>query len=192
MGDVLDLDPLEARLAERLAGLRAAHGLSLDALAARTGISRATLSRVERGETSPTATMLGRLCAAYGWTLSRLMAAAEEAPPALIRGPEQPAWTDPETGFRRRLASPPGPGLTLELTRCHLPPGAALAYPAPPFARMEQHLLLLEGALEFSHDTETWRLAPGDCLRLRLTGPTRLAGGPAGADYLLAIAGTAP
>jgi transcriptional regulator with XRE-family HTH domain len=188
MGDTLAPDPLEARLAERLAALRTAHGLSLDALALRTGISRATLSRVERGETSPTATMLGRLCAAYGWTLSRLMAAAEEAPPLLVRAADQPAWTDPETGFRRRLASPPGPGLTLELTRCELPPGTALAYPAPPFARMEQHLLLLAGALDFSHGDESWSLAPGDCLRLRLTVATRLAAGRKGADYLIAIA----
>jgi len=179
---------LEAALAARLAALRAASGLSLEELAQRTGISRATLSRLERGETSPTAAMLGRLCAVHGWTLSRLMAEAEGAAPPLVRLAEQPRWTDPETGFRRRAASPPGPGLRMEMVAGELPPGAAVSYPAPPVPRMEQHLLLTGGALRFEHGAEAWELAPGDCLRLVLTGPTRLAAGPGGATYLIAIA----
>jgi transcriptional regulator with XRE-family HTH domain len=181
------LDPLERRLAMRLAALRAGQGLSLEELAQRTGISRATLSRLERGETSPTAAMLGRLCAVYGWTLSRLMAAAEGQAPALVRLAEQPRWIDPETGFRRRAASPPGAGLRMEMVACELPPGAAVAYPAPPVPGMEQHLLLTTGALHFTHADHGWDLAPGDCLRLTLTGPTRLAAGPSGAGYLIAI-----
>lgn len=181
-------DPLERRLAARLAALRAESGLSLEELAQRSGISRATLSRLERGETSPTATMLGRLCAVHGWTLSRLMAEAEGTAPALVRLADQPCWTDPETGFRRRAASPPGPGLRMEMVAGELPAGAAIAYPAPPMPRMEQHLLLTTGTLRFEHGPQGWDLAPGDCLRLVLTGSTRLAAGPEGAAYLIAIA----
>lgn len=181
-------DPLERRIAARLAALRAGSGLSLEELAQRSGISRATLSRLERGETSPTAAMLGRLCAVHGWTLSRLMAEAEGAAPELVRFADQPRWTDPETGFRRRAASPPGAGLRMELVTGELPAGAAIAYPAPPVPRMEQHLLLTAGKLRFEHGPQVWELAPGDCLRLVLTGPTRLAAGPEGAAYFIAIA----
>jgi transcriptional regulator with XRE-family HTH domain len=188
MGETL-ADPVEARIAARLAALRLAHALSLDDLAARTGLSRATLSRIERGETSPTAAMLGRLCAAFGWTLSRLMADAETPPAGLLPAAEQPEWSDPETGFRRRAISPPAPGLRIELVEAELPPDAAIAYPAPPIAGMEQHLHLVAGVLDFTHGPDTWRLAAGDCLRLRLTSPTRLAApGPAPARYLIAIA----
>jgi transcriptional regulator with XRE-family HTH domain len=178
-------DAIEARIIERLAALRVAAGLSLEELAARSGISRATLSRIERGETSPTAGQLGRLCAVHGWTLSRLMAAAEDAAPALIRRAEQPAWTDPRSGFTRRAASPPGPGLRVEITACALPAGAAIAYPAPPVPAMEQHILMQAGTLDFTHDAETWRLAAGDCLRLHLHGSTSLAAGARGARYLI-------
>ncbi len=181
-------DPVERRLAWRLAALRTERGFSLEELAERSGISRATLSRLERGETSPTAAMLGRLCAVYGWTLSRLMAAAEADSAALIRRADQPAWQDPETGFRRRAVSPPGPGLRLELTECELPAGAAIAYAAAPVHGMEQHVLVLAGQLDFTLREETWRLAPGDCLRLRLDGPTRLAAtGRSASRYLIAI-----
>lgn len=184
----LAADPLEARIAARLAALRAERAWSLDELAERSGVSRATLSRLERGETSPTAAVLGRLSAAFGWTLSRLLAAAEagEAPP-LLRRADQPVWTDPETGFRRRSVSPPASGLVAELVEGELPAGACVAYPGPAVRGMEQHLWLLAGSLDFVHAEEAWRLAPGDCLRLRLFGPTRLAAGRAGARYLLAV-----
>ena len=106
----IDLD-IERRIAQQLATLRAAHGWSLDALAERTGISRATLSRLERSELSPTAAMLGTLCTVYGWTLSRLMAEAEKQPPNLVPSAQQATWTDPESRYRRRIVSPPAPGL---------------------------------------------------------------------------------
>ena len=89
---------VDRRIALRLARLRADSGWSLDVLAERTGISRATLSRLERSELSPTAAMLGRLCSIYGWTLSRLMAEAETRPANLVPASEQPQWKDPESG----------------------------------------------------------------------------------------------
>lgn len=181
-------DEVERRLADRLAALRAERGLSLDDLAERTGISRATLSRLERAETSPTAAMLGRLCAAYGWTLSRLMVAAEGEAPALLRRGDQPTWRDPGTGFRRRAVSPPGPGLRMELTEVELPADASVAYGASPVPGMEQHLLVLSGVLDFSLGERRWRLAAGDCLRVRIDGPTQLAAAGRGAvRYLVAV-----
>ncbi len=73
------------------------------------------------------------------------------------------------------------------LVEGELPAGASVAYPGPAVRGMEQHLWPLAGSLGFAHGDERWRLAPGDCLRLRLFGPTRLAAGRAGARYLLAV-----
>src|SRR6478672_2693937 len=136
---------VERRIARRLARLRAERGWSLDAVADRTGISRATLSRLERAELSPTAAMLGKLCAAYGWTLSRLMAEAETGPPHIVRAGEQAAWTDPESGYRRRVVSPPAPGLRGELVEVVMPAGASVAFDAAPVAGLEHHLWMIEG-----------------------------------------------
>ncbi len=179
---------VEDRLSARLAALRTERGLSLDDLAEHSGLSRATLSRIERAETSPTAAQLGRLCVVYGWTLSRLMAAAEAEPPRLIRAGDQPRWTDPETGFTRRVVSPPAPGLAMELTEAMLPEGARLSYAAAPVPGMEQHILLREGRLDLAFEGTVHRLAPGDCLRLKLTGGTAFHSlGPGPARYLIAI-----
>jgi transcriptional regulator with XRE-family HTH domain len=179
---------IERRIAQRLARLRAERGWSLDALAERTGISRATLSRLERSELSPTAAMLGKLCTVYGWTLSRLMADAETRPPNLVPAAEQPEWKDPESGYRRRAVSPPAPGLRGELVEVHMPAGASVSFDASPIAGLEHHLWMLEGSLTLEVEGSLFRLRAGDCLRYVLAGPTRFQGtGKREARYVVAI-----
>ena len=91
---------LDMRIASRLKGLRQERGWSLDELAGRAGVSRATLSRLENAEVSPTASVLGRLCAAYGLTMSRLMLMVEDDFAPLVPESAQPVWVDASAGFR--------------------------------------------------------------------------------------------
>lgn len=74
------IERMQARLARRLVDLRTAQGWSLEDLERRTGVSRSTLSRIERAVTDPTTTCLAKVCAAYGRTVSGLLAEAEDAP----------------------------------------------------------------------------------------------------------------
>ena len=179
---------IESRLAQRLATLREERGLSLDELAAASGISRATLSRLERGENSPTAALLGKLCAVFGLPMSRLVAEAEAQPGELLRAADQPLWQDPDSGFRRRMVSPPARGFGVELVEGWLPAGALIDYPRAPLPGMEQHLWMLDGALDYTLDGVTHRLEAGDCLRFHLFGATRFScPGPSPARYLIAI-----
>ena len=178
---------LTARLAERLRALRHDHGLTLDALAAECGVSRGTLSRIETGETSPTAEVLGRLGAVYGLPMSRLMRLVEDEAPPLIRRTEQEVWEDAESGFFRRDVSPPAQELSGHVIEGRLRPGAVLRYDRPPVRALEHHLVLQDGDLVMEVSDTAYRLAPGDCLRYRLDGPTVFRAGPEGAAYLLFI-----
>ena len=181
-------DPLEQRLAARLAALRTARGWSLDDLAAASGISRATLSRLERGDTSPTATLLGKLCAAHNITMSRLIAEVEQAPTQYIARAAQTVWTDPETGFERRIVSGPARDFQAELVEGTLPAGAVIDYPQPPVVGLEHHLWLISGLLDLTIDGLTHRLSPGDCLRFHLTTGNRFScPGPLPAHYLIVL-----
>ncbi|GAA5066124.1 XRE family transcriptional regulator [Thermocatellispora tengchongensis] len=164
---------MEVRLAERLAELRAERGWSLEELAERTGVSRSTLSRLERGEISPTAALLNRLCAAYGRTMSRLLAEVESGPPQVVRAAEQAVWRDEESGFVRRSVSPPHAGLRGEVVEGVLRPGADISYDRPPVPGLEQHIWVLEGGLEVTADGRAHALREGDCLRFRLWGTSR-------------------
>jgi transcriptional regulator with XRE-family HTH domain len=179
---------IERRIASRLGQLRTERGWTLEALAEQSGISRATLSRLERGELSPTASMLGRLCSTFGWTLSRLMADAETRVPSLVPAAQQAVWTDPDTGYRRRIVSPPAPGLRGELVEIRVPPGATVAYDASPVPGLEHHLWLIDGALTLAVDGTAFQLRPGDALRYILNGPSRFtATGRREARYLIGL-----
>ena len=177
---------MDHKIAERLRALRAERGWSLDDLARRSKVSRATLSRLENAEVSPTASVLGRLCAAYGMTLSRLMHMVEDGFEPLVRRNAQPVWSDNSAGFRRRSVSPPAQTLVGEALECELKPGARLAYDDPPRPGLEHHLLLLAGRLALSVDGKTYDLKPGDCLRYQLFGASTFAASErSGARYIL-------
>jgi transcriptional regulator with XRE-family HTH domain len=182
-----DID-IETRIARRLARLRAERKWSLEALAEQTGISRATLSRLERAELSPTAAMLGKLCTVYGWTLSRFMAEAETRVPNLVPARDQAEWKDPASGYRRRIVSPPTSGLRGELVEVRMPPGASVSFDASPIAGLEHPLWMLEGSLTLEIEGSPFWLRTGDCLRYLLAGPTRFKNpGKREARYLVAM-----
>ena len=181
-------DPVDTRLGARLAELRAERGWSLGELAERSGVSRSTLSRAERAEISPTASLLNRLCGVYGRTMSQLLSEVEAEPAQLVRSAEQQVWQDRSSGFVRRSVSPPHAGLRGELVEGRLSVGADIAYDRPPVPGLEQHVWVLEGALEVTAQDVEHHLDAGDCLRLRVWGPTRFrCAGAEDVRYVLAV-----
>lgn len=64
------------RLAERLAELRRARGWTLDQAAAATGVSRASLSKLEKGQMSPTFNVLMKLGMGFELSPAALLAGA--------------------------------------------------------------------------------------------------------------------
>lgn len=183
-----DVDNLDHRIAARLRALRMEQGWSLDELAAQSGVSRATLSRLENGESGPTTLVLARIAAAYGLTLTRIVHEAEEALTPLVRRTAQAEYEDAELGFRRRAVSPPSAGLRAEMLECRIEPGRTIAYDMPPRRGIEHHLFVLEGRLEMTVDGMEYRLGPGDCLRFLLSGGSRFRTPPGeGARYILVL-----
>lgn len=157
-------DRLTAELARTLRAARAEQGLSVAALAERSGVSRAMIAKIEGGGTQPTAALLGRLSAALGITLSELFARTEGDTPRLARAAEQTVWVDPATGYRRRSVSPAGS--PVQLVHVDLPAGAAVPYPADAFAPAHHQIWVLEGSLRFTEGDVDHDLGPGDCLEL--------------------------
>jgi transcriptional regulator with XRE-family HTH domain len=181
-------DVVDVRLGARLAELRAERGWSLGELAERSGVSRSTLSRAERAEISPTASLLNRLCGVYGRTMSQLLSEVEAAPALVVRAVDQAIWEDKTSGFLRRSVSPPHAGLRGELVEGRLAADADIAYDRPPVPGLEQHIWILQGKLEVTAQDVEHHLDAGDCLRLRVWGPTRFrCPGPEDVRYALAV-----
>src|SRR5438552_2849825 len=123
----------EAALAHRIAQERAQRGWSLADVAERSGVSRSMLSKIERQEASPTATVLLRIASAFEVTLAELLTEPAAASPRLVRAAEQPIWIDPTSRYRRRQVYL-SPTLPLELVEVDLPAGASVAAPASSYA----------------------------------------------------------
>ena len=165
-------EDINQRIARRVAALCAEQGLSLDALATRSGVSRSTISLIERGETSATAVVLERLASGLGLALAALFEAERATPSPLMRRAEQPTWRDPASGYLRRNVSPPDHPSPLRIVEVEFPAGERVMLEgARPDAVLDQQVWLLDGEMELSHGGRTWRLAAGDCLAMRLDGP---------------------
>jgi len=175
-------------MAERLRARRAELGLSLGELAEASGVSKAMIAKVEASAASPTAGVLGRLCAGLGITMSALMAAVESEDAALLPASDQPVWHDPETGLERVAVSPRTSFGSVEVARLRLPAGAAVEYPTPPSVAYAQHLVGVTGRVRFTLGGTSFDVGPGDCVTARIDRPTRLeALGGEPAEYLIVV-----
>lgn len=167
---------LNQRIAQRVRELRAALGLSLEALATRTGVSRSMISLIERGESSPTAVVLEKLASGLGVPLASLFDAVEAAaaPQPVARMLDQPPWRDPASGYLRRNVSPSGTGSPIRIVDVLFPPGARVAYESVPSGpvQIHQQVWVLDGTIEVTLADTVHRLNLGDCLAHTLDTPT--------------------
>lgn len=152
-------------IASRIRLERDARGWSLADLAERAGVSKATISKIEREEVSPTAVILVRLAAAFDLTLAGLLLRAESEGEGdrISRAADQPVWRDPDTGYVRRqvLARPDHP---LEVVSVELPAGQRVVLPASSYAHIRQAVWVRSGELAITEDGVRNVLAAGDCL----------------------------
>ncbi|WP_042371175.1 helix-turn-helix domain-containing protein [Streptacidiphilus neutrinimicus] len=170
-----DLPGLGARLRER----RLRSGLTLEAAAARVGLSPAHLSRLETAKRQPSLPVLLGLSRAYAVPLDVLLGEASAAPSAVIRGGSaEPSLAG---GWTYRPAG--APGRAMQALRVHVPPdiqdAVVRVHPG------EEWLYVLSGRLVLTLDRERHLLEPGDSAHFDSMRPHRLAADtPTGTDLL--------
>ncbi len=187
-----DVQPnVHVRIARQVRELRACADLTLDALAARAGVSRSMISLIERGEASPTAVVLERLATGLGVPMARLFDPpdAVAAPGPLARRAEQPQWRDPQSKYLRRNVSPPRWPSPIQIVEVEFPAGARVAYETG--ARdlpIHQQVWLLDGRIDVTMGNDHHRLRTGDCLAMRLDRPIVFSNpARAAAHYIIVI-----
>jgi transcriptional regulator with XRE-family HTH domain len=157
------IDDATDRIARRIRLERDSRGWSLADLADRSGVAKATVSKIERAEVSPTAVTLLRLADAFDLTLAGLLLRAEGEGEWLSRAADQPLWRDPESGYLRRqiFSRPDHP---LELVQVEMPPRQSVVLPASSYARIRQLLMVRAGELTLIEGDRRLVLAAGDCV----------------------------
>jgi transcriptional regulator with XRE-family HTH domain len=156
------VDSAEASIARRIRLERDARNWSLAELAEKSGVAKASISKIERGEVSPSAGILVRLAAAFDLTLAGLLLRAEETG-RLFRAEAQAVWRDLKTGYvRQQIFS--RPDHPLEMVRVELPPGQSVSFPAWSYARTRHLVWVQKGELVLKEGTERNVLKAGDSL----------------------------
>jgi len=141
--------------------------LSLRDLAERSGVSAPMLSQVERGETSPTLAVAGRIAAGLDLRLSQLLRLDEDGAVTVVRKAERRKGPGGARGHRYEILTPPLPGQRAELSRHALAPGAVTGGPGdPPMHEpgSRETALVESGTLVLRCDGVAHELATGDCV----------------------------
>lgn len=159
-------------IAARVRELRTKGGLSLEALAEASGVSRSMISLIERGESSPTAVLLERLATGLGVSLATLFEAPAARPQPVSRRANQVEWRDPHSGYLRRNVSPDGFRSPIQIVEVVFPAGARVAYETAARPGVtHQQVWVLNGMIEVTLGEECFDLHTGDCLAMILDRP---------------------
>jgi XRE family transcriptional regulator, regulator of sulfur utilization len=174
----------------RVRALREAMDLSLRDLAERSGVSAPMLSQVERGETSPTLQIAGRIAAGLELRLSQLLRLDEAGAVTIVRASERRSGGSPQAGHRVEVLTAPLPGQRAELSRHVLEPGAETGGPGdPPMHEPgSREIALVEhGSAVLVIDGERHDLQEGDCATFDADLPHHFENPGPGEAALLAV-----
>jgi transcriptional regulator with XRE-family HTH domain len=168
------VDKTASGIARRIRLERETRGWSLATLAEHSGVSKATISKIEREEMSPTAVILVRLASAFDLTLAGLLLRAEDVGERVSRTADQPVWRDPDTGYTRRqvFVHPEHP---LEIAEIELPPGQRVTLPSSSYLHIRQAIWVRRGELVILEGNERHVLRSGDSLGFGVPSEVTLA-----------------
>lgn len=152
------------QLGVRVRGLRSEQGMTLEDLAGRSGVSRAMLSKIERGEKNPTLVVAAKVAEGLGVPVSRLLGEEERREVVVVPRARRMVMRDPETGFERQLLSPAFAGRGIEFVRNVVPEGSTSGEFPPHRRGVEEYVVVERGKLRVSLADEEYLVEEGDAV----------------------------
>jgi len=149
-------------LPSRLKEARQRQGLSLDAVAKLSGVSRSMVSQIERGESSPTIATLWNLTKALQVDFAGLLDDSDPSDQiSVLRKSDVPSFDNMGTGCLIRILSPPEEAGGHEVYDITFPADGALSSQPHKRGATEQ-LTVLDGCVRVTSGTAVKDLATGD------------------------------
>ncbi len=189
LNEARSTDPADsAAVGQRIRALREGMGLSLRELALRCGVGAATLSQVERGESSPTLAVAARIAEGLELSLSQLLRLDETRHVVVVR--RGAGRRSARGGHEIEELTPPLPGQRCDVSIHRLEPGTATGGASdPPIHEpgSRETVVVLEGEVELVVDGDTHLLATGDSATFDADLPHHLRNSAAERARLLAV-----
>ncbi len=169
IGSVPRATPLAARndtprVGARVRSLRRERGLTIEQLAAATGLTKGFISQLERDRTAPSLSSIARICDALGVRLSTIF--EREPAPALVRRHERPTIETPFSTRNHLLSS--RDEARFQAVESEVAPGAGAGDELTSLPGEMEFVYVLEGSLELRVGDEVHVLNEGDALTYQL------------------------
>jgi transcriptional regulator with XRE-family HTH domain len=150
-------------VADSLRVLRRDRHLSLDQLAAASGVSRAALSQIEGSRTNPTLSLLWKIAVGLGVPFHTLLGTEMSSKPQVLRAGDAPPMRNKDGRLESSLLSPAGANQSVDVYQLKfLPKGVHRSEPHG--KGTTETLIVLTGALRIVVGNEANDLAPGDSI----------------------------
>mgnify|MGYP000926646108 FL=1 len=177
---------IHVRLAASLREARKARGLSLDAVAKLSGVSRSMVSQIERGESSPTVATLWNLTQALQVDFAGLLEGKADPGIEVVRAHAAPVIGGRGNGLSIRILSAPDAVGEHEVYDLRFSDGGSLeSEPHSPGCR--EHLTVIDGQVRVLSGEDVQVLGPGDTARYPADRPHAIAAQGGAARALLIV-----
>ncbi|GIP38372.1 transcriptional regulator [Paenibacillus sp. J31TS4] len=163
------MHPINLSIGRNLSRIRKERNLSLDKVSERTGVSKAMLGQIERGDSNPTVTTLWKIANGLHVSFSSLM--KEEAPSVSIvsKDKEEPL-SENEGKYRVYSLFPFHVKKQFEVFAVELDPECTHEAEAH-HAGVEEYIMVCEGTLEVFIDQEAYVVKQDDSIHFEADRP---------------------
>ena len=155
------------RVGARVRSLRRERGLTIEQLAAATGLTKGFISQLERDRTAPSLASIARICDALGVRLGHIF--EHEPEPALVRKHDRPLVNGRSSTRSHLLSLRDEP--RFKAIESEVAPGAGAGDELSSLPGEVEFVYVLDGSLELRIVDETHRLETGDALTYPLSKP---------------------
>lgn len=160
-------DPSSQALCTRVTALRKKNKLTLDQLAAASGVSRSMLSQIERGQANPTLTVTFRIAQAFGMSIGELVdQASQSSTIEIVHGKDKNNFFRRDKECQIRTLSPLHMEKNIEFYELRIAPGASLAS-APHYEGTKELLTITSGRGKVTSGENCTELDQGDSAHYR-------------------------
>jgi transcriptional regulator with XRE-family HTH domain len=163
------MENLSAVIGANLAEIRRKRGLSLDKVAELSGVSKAMIGQIERGESNPTVATLWKVALGLRIPFSELIT-EKRAPVEIVHGADIQPVVDEAAGVKLFPLFPFERDRHFEIFLATLDPSASHASD-PHASRSEEYIILIEGVIEITIGGDAYHLKAGDAIRCHADRP---------------------
>jgi transcriptional regulator with XRE-family HTH domain len=157
------VEKIHIKIGKNLHRIRKQRGLSLDKVAELTGVSKAMLGQIERGESNPTVTTVWKI--AKGLRLSFSSLIEEEAPSvSVISLSDIPPVTEDNGRYKVYSLFPFDQEKRFEIYTIVMQPGC-IHLSEPHISGVQEYVTVTEGTLSFTIHDDNYTIKEGNAIR---------------------------